>query len=180
MPIVRKVSPAQAAAWVPPPPERQPRDDRYTWVGKPAMLFITEFTRSLREPPKIGDVVRLRAVERVVGVVLDVRVRKDGHWTHVELAYDGKLQWVSKGAIAEHLGRTKGITRVDQPTKRINDRVHGGLHGWFVRVYEGKLPKYAKTFSDKSAGGRLAALRAAMAFHAAHVEIDPSEGIPFE
>ena len=63
----------------------------------------------------------------------------------------------------------KGVTRVDQPTKLLNGRVHGGTHAWFVRVYDGKLPRLARTFSDKAAGGQLAALKAALAFYAAHV-----------
>jgi hypothetical protein len=86
---------------------------------------------------------------------------------------------VSKSTIAAHLGRAKGITRVDQPTKWINGRVHGGLHGWFVRIYAGKLPRIARTFSDRAAGGQLAALKAALAFHAAHVGIEPEQGVAF-
>lgn len=34
-------------------------------------------------------------------------------------------------------------------------------------------------FSDRLAGGMLAALRAALAFHAAHVAIDAAEGVAF-
>ena len=73
----------------------------------------------------------------------------------------------------------KGITRVDQPTKLLNGRVHGGTHGWFVRVDKGKLPRVARTFSDRAAGGQLAALKAALAFHAAHVGIEADKGIVF-
>jgi hypothetical protein len=61
----------------------------------------------------------------------------------------------------------------------LNNRVHGGTHAWFVRVYDGKLPRIARTFSDGSAGGILPALKAAMAFHAAHAGLDPQEGIAF-
>jgi len=57
--------------------------------------------------------------------------------------------------------------------------VHGGLHGWFVRIYAGKLPRIARTFSDRAAGGQLAALKAALAFHAAHVGIEPEQGVAF-
>ena len=177
MPTVRKVSPAQAAAWESPAPE--PIDDRYTWVDKPALIFLSQSASALSEPPHVGDVVRLRSAERIVGVVLGVRVRSDGIWTHVELAYNNRIQWVSKSTIAEQLGRIKGLTRVDQPTKQINGRRHGGTHGWFVRVYKGKQPSVAKTFSDKAAGGRLESLRAALAFHAAHVSADPGMAICF-
>jgi hypothetical protein len=73
----------------------------------------------------------------------------------------------------------KGISRVDQPTKLLHGRVHGGTHGWFVRIYEGKLPRIARTFSDRAAGGQLQALKAALAFHAAHVGIAADKGIVF-
>ena len=65
---------------------------------------------------------------------------------------------------------------MDQPTKRINGKVHGGLYGWFMRIYEGKQLRLARTFSDRAAGGMLAALRAALAFHAAHVGIAVEQG----
>ena len=73
----------------------------------------------------------------------------------------------------------KGSTRVDQPIKLLNGRVHGGTHAWFVRVYAGSQPKNARTFSDKAAGGQLQALRAALAFHAAHVGLDAEAGAVF-
>ena len=73
----------------------------------------------------------------------------------------------------------KGITRADQPTKLLNGRVHGGTHAWFVRVYDGKLPRIARTFSDTAAGGQLQALKAALAFHAAHVGLDAEAGMVF-
>ncbi len=177
MPTVRKVSQEQAAAWLPAAPA--PKDDRYGWVDKPALIYLGQSPRPLSEQPQVGDVMRLRAAQQVVGVVLGVRVRSDGIWTHVELAYNNRIQWVSKSTIAKHLGRIKGLTRVDQPTKQINGRLHGGTHGWFVRVYSGKNPSVAKTFSDRAAGGRLEALKAALAFHAAHISADPGEAISF-
>lgn len=177
MPTVRKVSPEQAAAWETPAPASN--DDRYTWGDKPALIFLSQNPRPLSELPRVGDVVRLRAAQQVVGIVLGVRVRSDGVWTHIELAYHDRIQWVSKSTIAEHLGRLKGLTRVDQPNKQINGRIHGGTHGWFVRVYSGKNPPVAKTFSDRTAGGRLESLKTALAFHAAHFEADPSEAISF-
>ena len=177
MPTVRKVSSVQAAAWEPPAPA--PIDDRYTWVDKLALIYLNGSPRPLGEPPRAGDVLRLRGTERVVGIVLGVRVRSDGIWTHVELAYSSRIQWISKRTIAEHLGRLKGLTRVDQPTKQLNGRVHGGTHGWFVRVYNGKSPLVAKTFSDQAAGGRRESLKAALAFHAAHVSADPGMAIRF-
>lgn len=184
MPTFRKVPAQVAATWDTPAPSSRIIDDRYTWVDRPAMLFLSGNPRSLSAAPRIGDVLRLRApaetpVERITGIVLGVRTRQDGIWTHVQLALNNSIQWVSKSTIAAHLGRIKGITRVDQPTKMLNDRVHGGTHGWFVRVYEGKLPRIARTFSDRAAGGQLPALKAALAFHAAHVDLDPADGIPF-
>src|SRR5215212_3229923 len=175
MPNIRKVAASVAAAWdESPAPAPRPKDDRYTWVEQPAVLYIGGKPRTLSSVPQIGDVLRLRAPagteqEKITGVVLGTRVRKDGIWTHVNLAFNGTVKWVSKSTIAAHLGRMKGITRVDQPTKLLNGRVHGGTHAWFVRVYAGCEPKIARTFSDKAAGGQLQALKAALAFHAAHV-----------
>ena len=184
MPIFRKVSAELAAAWDTPTPASRIIDDRYTWVDQPAMLFLSGRPRPLDQTPRVGDVVRLRSAantpaERTTGVVLGVRVRQDGIWTHAQIAINNSIQLVSKSTIAEHLGRAKGITRVDQPTKKLNSRVHGGTHGWFVRIYEGKLPRIARTFSDRAAGGQLPALKAALAFHAAHIDLDPSQAIPF-
>ena len=185
MPTFRKVPLEVAQAWDS-APARMSRvaDDRYTWVGRSAMIYLGGKSRSLSDTPRIGDVLRLRApadapAERTTGVVLSVRKRQDGIWTHVEMAVNGGTQWVSKSTIAAHLGRLKGVTRVDQPTKMLNNRVHGGTHGWFVRIYEGKSPQIARTFSDRSAGGQVEALKAALAFHAAHVGLSPEEGIPF-
>src|SRR4029079_2073122 len=119
------------------------------------------------------------AQEKTTGVVLGTRVRKDGIWTHVNLAFNGTVKWGSKSNIRAHLGHMRGITRVDQPTRVLNQRVHGGTHAWFVRVYDGKQPRVARTFSDGAAGGIHLALKAAMAFHNAHAELDPDAGIPF-
>jgi hypothetical protein len=185
MPNIRKVAASVAAAWDEPPATASRfKDDRYDWVDRPAVLYIGGKLRGLHEAPRIGDVLRLRAPantapEKITGVVLAARVRKDGIWTHAYLAFNGTVKWVSKATIAAHLGRMKGVTRVDQPTRVLNNRVHGGTHAWFVRVYDGKQPRVARTFSDGSAGGILPALKAALAFHSAHVDYDPDEGIPF-
>jgi len=184
MPNIRKVAASVAATWDEPSAPPRPKDDRYTWVDRPAVLYVGGKPRALHDVPRIGDVLRLRAPattapEKITGIVLGVRVRKDGIWTHVYLAFNGTIKWVSKSTIGAHLGRMKGITRVDQPTRILNGRVHGGTHAWFVRVYDGKLPRVARTFSDGSAGGILPALKAAMAFHAAHADLAPEDGIPF-
>jgi hypothetical protein len=185
MPNIRKVAASVAAAWDElPTPTPRPKDDRYTWVEQPAVLYIGGKPRPLSSVPKIGDVLRLRAPtstaqEKITGVVLGTRVRKDGIWTHVNLAFNGTIKWVSKSTIGAHLGRMRGITRVDQPTRVLNQRVHGGTHAWFVRVYEGKQPRIARTFSDGAAGGIHLSLRAAIAFHNAHADLDPEDGIPF-
>ena len=184
MPTIRKIPASIAAAWDQPRTSPRQVDDRYTWAARPAVLYIGGKPRSLRDAPRVGDVLRLRAAadtapEKVTGVVLGVRVRKDGIWTHVHLAFNGAAKWVSKQTIAAHLGRPKGVTRVDQPTKVLKERVHGGTHGWFVRVYDGKQPRIARTFSDRAAGGMLASLKAALAFHAAHAGLSPDQGLPF-
>jgi hypothetical protein len=185
MPIVHKVPASIAAAWSA-RPVAHPRikDDRYTWTARPATLYTSGRSQPLTVAPRVGDVLRLRAPaqtppEQVTGVVLGVRVRKDGIWTHVNLAHNSTVKWVAKQTIGAHLGRTKGITRVDQPTKVLKDRVHGGTHGWFVRIYDGKQPRIARTFSDGAAGGILESLKAALAFHAAHAGLSADEGIPF-
>jgi len=185
MPNIRKIPASVAAAWDDPPAlAAHPKDDRYTWVEQPAVLYIGGKPRALNIVPKIGDVLRLRAPastahEKTTGVVLGARVRKDGIWTHVNLAFNGTVKWVSKSTIGAHLGRMRGITRVDQPTRVLNQRVHGGTHAWFVRVYDGKQPRVARTFSDRAAGGIHLALKAAMAFHNAQAELDSDAGIPF-
>jgi hypothetical protein len=185
MPNIHKVAAAVAAAWDEPPAlAPHPKDDRYTWSERPAVLYIGGKPHALNSVPKIGDVLRLRAPsttapEKTTGVVLGTRVRKDGIWTHVNLAFDGRVTWVSKSTIGANLGRMRGITRVDQPTRVLNQRVHGGTHAWFVRVYDGKLPRIARTFSDGAAGGIHLALRAAIAFHNAHANLDTEDGISF-
>src|SRR5689334_10709853 len=89
MPNIRKVAAAVAAAWDDPPASApRPKDDRYTWVDRPAVFYIGGKPRPLNVVPKIGDVLRLRAPattapEKTTGVVLGTRVRKDGIWTHV-------------------------------------------------------------------------------------------------
>jgi len=185
MPNIRKVAASVAATWDEPPVlAPQPKDDRYTWVERPAVLYIGGKPRPLSIAPKVGDVLRLRAPastppETITGVVLGTRVRKDGIWTHVNLAFNGTVKWVSKSTIGANLGRMRGITRVDQSTRVLNERVHGGTPAWFVRVYDGKQPRVARTFSDGAAGGIDLALKAAMAFHNAHAELDPQDSIPF-
>ena len=185
MPIVSKVAPEIAATWdAKPATPAGPRDDRYDWATRPARIFIGGRPRSLRLTPRVCDVLRLRAsngtpCEQITGIVLDVRVCADTVWTHALLAIAGEERWVTKSTIAAHLGRARGLTRVDQPTKRINDRVHGGLHAWFVRIYAGTAPMLAKTFSDRAAGGKLAALRAALAYYTANIEDAEAEGIVF-
>src|SRR3954467_9488489 len=95
MPNIRKVAASVAAAWDEPPAlAPRPKDDRYTWVDRPAVLYIGGKPRALNTVPKIGDVLRLRAPsttahEKTTGVVLGTRVRKDGIWTHVNLAFNG-------------------------------------------------------------------------------------------
>ena len=185
MPTFRKVPTEVAQQWASAPAiSARVADDRYSWVGRPAKIYLSGKPRPLNIPPRIGDVVRLRAatgtpLEQIVGVVLDVRLRQDGIWTHVQIAIHNEMQWVSKSTIAAHMGRLKGITRVDQPTKMLNNRVHGGTHGWFVRIYEGKAPQIARTFSDLTAGGKIASLKAALAFHAEHVGLNPELAIAF-
>ena len=43
----------------------------------------------------------------------------------------------------------------------------------------GTEPKLAKTVSDRAAGGKLASLRAALAYYTAHIEGESAEGIVF-
>lgn len=170
MPIVRKISAESFYA-----DELQVTVPPAAGVQLLDVLRISGAERSLTEPPRIGDVVRLKAApdtadERVLGVVLRVQVRRDGIWTRAELLMQAGVLWVSKSVIAGVAGRPKGVSRIDQPTKRIRDRVHGGTHGWFVRVYEGKRHKVARMFSDNQHGSCADALRAALAFHAAAFE----------
>lgn len=183
MPTITKVSPEIAATWSTRTPAR-PRDDRYTWAERPARIYPSGKGRSLALPPRVCDVLQLRAAdstpcEHTTGVVLDTRVRSDGLWTHVLLAIAGHERWVSKSTVATHLGRAKGLTRIDQPTKLIGGRVHGGTHAWFMRLYDGKQPRLAKTFSDQAAGGKLASLRAALALYTANTDDDLERSVVF-
>jgi hypothetical protein len=164
MPIVRKISAESFYA-----------DDLPVTVPPAAsvqllqVLRISGAERPLTQPPRVGDVVRLKA-SAGMAVVLRVQIRRDGIWTRAELLMQAGVLWVSKSAIESVVGRPKGVSRIDQPTKRLRDRVHGGTHGWFVRVYEGKRHKIARMFSDNQHGSRADALRAALAFHAAAFE----------
>jgi hypothetical protein len=156
MPQVRKISAAEfAAAHV----EAPPTDVRLLDV-----LRITLGERPLDPPPRIGDVVRLFAAQgQPVGVVLEVEIRSGG-WSRAEVLLPEGVRWVSRAEIECILGRPKGVSRIDQPTKQLKGRVHGGSHGWFARVYEGKRHKVARLFSDAPYGGRARALLAALAF----------------
>ena len=183
MPTLRKVPAEIGQTWVSHAAVLH-AEDSYAWVERPAWLFLGSRPRSLAVPPLVGDVLRLRAapatpLEEIVGVVLGVRVRQDGVWTHVELAVNGGVQLVSKRTVAAHLGRMKGISRIDQPTKMVKDRLHGGTHGWFVRTYARSRPHATRMFSDQRAGGVRASLKAALAFHAAHVGLNPAQAIAF-
>ena len=138
----RKVGADEATTWEIGAGSTRSIDDRYDWVGGPAVLFLQGKPRSLACALRIDDVLRLRAPEntppeRAIGIVVGVRLRTDGVWTHAQLAVNGEIRWMSKSMIAAHLGRAKGLTRVDQPTKLLNGRVHRGTYGWFVRIYEG-------------------------------------------
>ncbi len=185
MPTVQKIAPEIAQGW-----KKRAKSgvshlpEHYAWKWHPATLYITRRTRPLAEIPRIGDVLLLRAAEsappaETTGVVLDVRAGDDGEWSEVELALADATRWIAASEIAAHLGRVKGVSRIDQPNKRIRGKVHGGMHGWFVRVYRGTTPCLTATFSDASAGSRRAALKAALAFHAAYVGLDAGEGVAF-
>ena len=180
MPTLRKVTPEIGETWAPAQSKLRSEDQHYTWGAQPATLFITARQR-WRDGFVVGDVLRLCAAEgasatEVVGVVLDVRPDAEGGQDALLAMACGGERWARPGEIAECLGRVKGVSRIDQDKKMIGGYVHGGTHGWFVRVYEGTKPKLTASFSDSSAGGRRAALRAALAFHAAHVG---GEGIEF-
>ncbi len=186
MPTLRKIPPEVARNWSPPQQNGVSHlPNHYAWLWRPAILFITPRPLPLSETPKIGAVLRLCAPEdapptATTGVALDVRVDIDGHWNEVYLAFARETRWVAATAIADNLGRIKGVSRIDQPNKYIHGRVHGGMHGWFVRVYRGKTPYLTASFSDDTAGDRRAALKAALAFHSANVDLDASQGIPFD
>ncbi len=114
----------------------------------------------MKESPLIGDIVLVKAADGMperTGIVLRVRMRKDGYWTAAELLIDGGVSWLNKGQIVRVIGRPKGISRIDQPSRR--------THGWFVRIYEGKNTRVARLFSDQKHKGIGLALEAALAFH---------------
>ncbi len=183
MPTLRKVAANIGETWAPAHSKLRSDDQHYAWAEQPAMLFITTRQR-WRAGIAIGDVLRLSGPEgapatEVVGVVIDVRAVEDGGQEALLAMAGGGERWVRPGEIAECLGRVKGVSRIDQDKKTIGGYIHGGTHGWFVRVYEGTKPRLTASFSDSSAGGRRAALRAALAFHAAHVGGEAGEGIEF-
>src|SRR5687767_11628795 len=112
MPIVRKISAESFYA-----------DDLPVTVPPVAsvqllqVLRISGAERPLTQPPRIGDVVRLKASasmvdERVLGVVLRVQIRRDGIWTRAELLMHAGVLWVSKSAIDGVVGRPKGVSRI--------------------------------------------------------------------
>lgn len=114
----------------------------------------------MKESPHIGDIVLVKAADGMperTGIVLRVRTRKDGYWTAAELLIEGGVSWLNKGQIIRITGRPKGISRIDQPSRR--------THGWFVRIYEGKRTRVARLFSDQKHNGIGLALEAALAFH---------------
>jgi hypothetical protein len=125
-----------------------------------------------RNKPRIGDIVAIKSShgkgEPLMGIVLSIRTHKDNSWTGVEVFQEGKVRWVTRGQVERIVGRPKGISRIDQPTRR--------THGWFVRVdYEGKNPRLARLFSDQKFNGISESLRAALEFYAAekHVSAVP-------
>lgn len=186
MPAFRKVPTEVATSWEKAQPAPSQRDDRYDWTTRPAVLFVSPRRRSLDETPRVGDVLRVSAsavapLAEAVGVVLGVRADAHGEWVYVRLALPEVIVWFTREDIAEHLGRMRGVTRVDQPSKVIKGRVHGATHAWFARVYgvDQTPTTLARTFSDQPAGGILAALRAALAFHAAHAQLNPAEAVAF-
>ena len=111
--------------------------------------------------PRIGDIVEFKAShgkETLKGVVLGVRVHKEDNWTGADVFVKGQPRWVTRNQILGVIGRPKGISRIDQPTRR--------THGWFVRVdYQGKNPRLARLFSDQKYNGIGDELRAALDFY---------------
>ena len=120
----------------------------------------------MKDLPHIGDIILVKAGDGFperTGIVLRVRTRKDGYWTAAELWIDGGVKWVNKGQLIRVTGRPKGISRIDQPSRR--------THGWFVRIYEGKRTRVARLFSDQKHNGIGLALEAAMEFHKRESEV---------
>jgi hypothetical protein len=127
---------------------------------------------AVRTKPRIGDIVAIKPShgksDPLMGIVLSVRAHKDNSWTGAEIYHEGQVHWFTRGQIERIVGRPKGISRIDQPTRR--------THGWFVRVdYEGKNPRLARLFSDQKFHGISESLRAALEFYAAekHVSAVP-------
>lgn len=126
----------------------------------------------MKEQPHIGDIVQIEteAEGTTTGIVLGIRADDAAGWEAAELLVHGKQQWLSKADISQVVGRLKGISRIDQPSRR--------THGWFVRVYDGKKARASRLFSDQKYHGIGAALEAALAFHAAASAADAAQIIP--
>lgn len=123
---------------------------------------------AVRTNPRIGDIVAIKPThgksDPPMGIVLSVRSHKDSSWTGAEIYYEGQVQWCTRGQIERIVGRPKGISRIDQPTRR--------THGWFVRLdYEGKNPRLARLFSDQKFHGISESLRAALEFYATEKKV---------
>lgn len=124
----------------------------------------------MKELPHIGDIVLIKASDgqpERTGIVLRVRTRKDGYWTSAEMLIAGEIRWINKGQVLRITGRPKGISRIDQPSRR--------THGWFVRIYEGKRTRVARLFSDQKHNGIGQALEAALQFHKTELEVARSQ-----
>ncbi|MBK9945525.1 MAG: hypothetical protein IPP13_28375 [Kouleothrix sp.] len=173
MPTLRKVAPDTGDTWQPARTKTTRETPPAAWLARPATLFITTYRWRPNDPLSPGDVLRVSA--GAIGVVIEVRA--DGG-ALLAMACGGE-RWAGPGEAMERLGRVKGISRIDQAKKMLGGRVHGSTHAWFARVYDGTKTKAACSFSDAVLGGRRAALRAALAYHAAHVGLDASEGIAF-
>lgn len=173
MPTLRKVAPDTGDTWQPARTKATRETPPAAWLARPATLFITTYRWRPNDPLSPGDVLRVSA--GAIGVVIDVRA--DGG-ALLAMASGGE-RWAGPGEALERLGRVKGISRIDQAQRTFRKISHGSTHAWFARAYEGTKPKAACSFSDAVLGGRRAALRAALAYHAAHVGLDASEGIAF-
>lgn len=175
MPTLRKVAPDTGDTWQPARTKTTRETPPATWLAQPATLLITTYRWRPNDPLSPGDVLRVGGPgEPTIGVVIEVQ----GDAALVALACGGERS-AGPGEAMERLGRVKGISRIDQAKKMLGGRVHGSTHAWFARVYDGTKTKAACSFSDAVLGGRRAALRAALAYHAAHVGLDASEGIAF-
>lgn len=115
----------------------------------------------MKEVPRIGDIVRIKSTissgfANADGIVLRLRMRKDGYWIAAELLIAGQQRWFNKGDIANVVGRPRGISRIDQAARR--------THGWYVRLYEGSKVR-SRLFSDKKYNGIGPALQAALDYY---------------